>query len=142
MQPHTPYIGRTGRKYFSEFRIRSDLSHVLRSTKADTAKLRTAYRENVELVIEEVGSLLEALDGKTVVSADHGEMLGDRHYPIPVRDYMHPHGIDNDVLTKVPWQIIPGDERRRIVAEQPPEKQEEVDADAVEEHLRGLGYLQ
>jgi len=141
MQPHTPYIGPTGREYFSDFRIRSDLDQVIRSTGADTAKLRTAYRENLELVIEKVGSLLEELDGKTVVSADHGEMFGERHFPIPMRDYMHPHGIDNDVLTKVPWQVISGDRRRRIVAEQPQEKQEEVDADAVEEHLRELGYL-
>ena len=141
MQPHTPYIGSTGREYFPEFRVRSDLDRVNASGEIDTEKLRAAYRENLELVVDEVGSLLEALDGKTVVSADHGEMLGERHFPIPVRDYMHPHGIDNEVLTKVPWQVLKTDDRRRIVAEEPQENQAEIDADTVEEHLKNLGYL-
>jgi hypothetical protein len=142
MQPHTPYIGPTGREYFPEFRVRSDLDRVNASGEIDTEKLRAAYRENLELVVDEVGSLLETLDGKTVVSADHGEMFGERHFPIPVRDYMHPHGIDNEVLTKVPWQVLKTDDRRRIVAEEPQENQAEVDADTVEEHLKNLGYLQ
>lgn len=141
MQPHTPYIGPTGREYFPEFKIRSDLGRINGLDEVDTEKLRTAYRENLELVVDEVGSLLETLDGKTVVSADHGEMFGERHFPIPVRDYMHPHGIDNEVLTKVPWQVLKTDDRRRIVAEEPQENQAEVDAGTVEEHLKNLGYL-
>jgi hypothetical protein len=142
MQPHTPYIGPTGREHFPEFRVRNDLGRLNGATEIETAKLRTAYRENVELVIEEVGSLLEALGGKTVVSADHGEMFGKRHFPIPVRDYMHPHGIDNDILTKVPWQILSDGGRRRIVAENPTQESNTVDPDAVQEHLKDLGYLQ
>lgn len=141
MQPHTPYIGPTGREYFPEFRVRSDLGRVNRSATIDTEKLRAAYRENLEIVIEEVSSLLEELDGKTVVSADHGEMFGERHFPIPVRDYMHPHGIENEVLTKVPWQILPTDERRHTVAEEPQKKQTEVNSDIIEDHLKNLGYL-
>lgn len=141
MQPHTPYIGPTGREYFPEFRVRSDLGRVNGSAELDTGKLRTAYRENLDLVIEEVSSLLEELNGKTVVSADHGEMFGERHFPIPVQDYMHPHGIDNEVLTKVPWQVLPASKRRHIVAEEPQKKQAEVNSDIVEDHLKNLGYL-
>lgn len=142
MQPHTPYLGPTGREQFPEFRVRSDLSGTSGSSKFDVEKLRTAYRENLEIVFEEVDSLLETLDGKTVVSADHGEMLGERHFPIPMRDYMHPHGINNEVLTKVPWQILSDGSRRRIVAEKPTQGSDTVDPDAVQEHLKDLGYLQ
>ena len=141
MQPRTYTSGQPAASTFLSLGLEA-ISITFLSRLRPIRKLRTAYCENVELVIEEVRSLLEALDGKTVVSADHGEMFGERHFPIPVRDYMHPHGIDNDVLTKVPWQVLPADERRRIIAEQPSDKQGEVDADAVEEHLRGLGYLQ
>jgi hypothetical protein len=143
MQPHTPYIGPTGRQYFDGFRIRSDINRYTDSSNEfDIARLRTAYRENLEIVLEEVYSLIEILEGKTVVSADHGEMLGERHFPFPMRDYMHPHGIDNEVLVKVPWLIHSHSNRRSIVSEPPQETSDSVDKTAVEEHLQELGYLQ
>ena len=36
------------------------------------------YREELETVVPCVRELLDALSGKTVVSADHGELLDDR----------------------------------------------------------------
>jgi hypothetical protein len=147
MQPHTPYIGPTGRKHFDGFRTRSDLARKDGvSDSFDVEKLRTAYRENLEIIRDEITDLLDVLTGKTVISADHGEMFGERHFPIPMRDYMHPHGSDIEVLTKVPWHVRDSDDRRRILSEKPQAKDEdrvmEIDSSAVKEQLEELGYLQ
>lgn len=39
--------------------------------------MQDVYRENVAYGLEYAQNLLEALDGKTVVTADHGELLGE-----------------------------------------------------------------
>lgn len=147
MQPHTPYIGPTGREHFDGFRTRSDLAQNNGvSGGFEVEKLRLAYRENLEIVCDEVADLLNVLNGKTVISADHGEMFGEKHFPIPMRDYMHPHGIDNEVLTKVPWLVRDNGDRRRVVSEEPQAKDEErvpaIDSSSVKEQLEELGYLQ
>ena len=141
MQPHAPYIGPAGRDFFEGIHTREDITTRKREGTFHREKLREAYRENLDAVLEEVDSLLDSLSGKTVISADHGEMLGERHFPVPMRDYMHPHGIDNDVLVQVPWFVCESGERRDIVAEPPKSSDDEIDDDTVEAHLKELGYL-
>jgi hypothetical protein len=142
MQPHTPYIGPTGREHFDGFRTRSDFVQQNDDSNCfDVGKLRTAYRENLKIILHEITELLDVLDGKTVISADHGEMLGERHFPIPMRDYMHPHGIDNKELVKIPWLAYTDGSRKSIVAEQPDKNNRSIDTDAIEEQLKELGYL-
>jgi len=53
------------------------------------------------------------------VTADHGEMLGERHEYIPIREYGHPAGIWSDLLTTVPWHVYTNGERKETVAERP-----------------------
>jgi len=142
MQPHAPYLGETGRRELDGIRSREDISDRVRNGSFSAATLREAYRENLRLVIDAVEPLLEKLEGKTVISADHGEMLGERHFPIPMRDYVHPHGIDNDVLVEVPWLVYEDGSRRRIVAEEPESESRSVDEASIDDHLRQLGYRQ
>ncbi|WP_435349135.1 hypothetical protein [Haloarchaeobius sp. HRN-SO-5] len=142
VQPHRPFIGPTGDKYFSEQRGLNFQRAVHSLDKTDRRKIsRQAYRENLEIVLEDVQKLLAELNGKTVVTADHGELLGERLRPIPVRGYGHPLGIYHDSLIKVPWLVNDSEERKQIISEPPSrESNRSVTPEETMEHLKDLGY--
>lgn len=137
VQPHYPFIGPTGEEHFDPTATLKEVSRNLGQT---GELLERAYRENVDIVLEEAERLLAELSGKTVVSSDHGELLGERLSPLPFRAYGHPMGIYMDELVKVPWLVHTRGERKEIVAEAPTER-DKVDEDALEEQLRNLGYV-
>lgn len=139
IQPHHPFIGPTGRELF-DYPSSSLTEVVRRATEATADDVRRAYRENLGIVLESVAELVETLSGLTVVSADHGEMLGERHDFLPVRDFGHHQGIYNDVLTTVPWLEIEGESRKRVIPEPPHERSQEADVDELERRLEDLGY--
>jgi hypothetical protein len=62
--------------------------------------LRTAYLENLRLVLGEVRELVRYLSGRIIVTADHGELLGEKGR------YSHFGGSDDPLLTGVPWLVI------------------------------------
>jgi hypothetical protein len=97
-----------------------------------------AYRENLEIALTHVRDLVDHLDGKTVISADHGNLVGDRLWPIPVKGYAHPGGLRHDALTKVPWFELPYESRRQVASNPPERSAPRPEAD--EEKLAALGY--
>jgi len=103
-------------------------------------ELRRAYRENLKLVLEEVARLQDELVGKTVITADHGELLGERSQPIPIREYGHPGGTYLEQLVKAPWITLEFDERKSIESGEVAAKEPNMDTDEVENQLRALGY--
>jgi hypothetical protein len=144
MQPHAPYVGETGVQqlpteylnFWSSFREGEfDIS-------LDIAK--QAYRENLELVLPEVSQLLSTYDGKTVVTADHGESLGERDFPIPIRRFGHPSYTNLSSLLEVPWLVHENGSRPDIISEVPDGARdgESINSDIVKQHLRDLGYSQ
>jgi hypothetical protein len=137
VQPHYPFIGPTGEEHFDPT---ATLKEVSQKYDLTDGLLDRAYRENLDIVLDEAARLVEALDGKTVVSADHGELLGERLSPLPLRAYGHPNGVYVEELVRVPWLVHVSGNRREIVAEAPTER-EEVDDEALEEQLRNLGYV-
>lgn len=134
MQPHWPYLGPTGDKFRE-----GPFHKIMRTTDATHSDVIQAYRETLDIVLSEVQTLLDDLHGKTVVSADHGELLGERERPIPIKTYRHPEGVYVDGLVKVPWHVYESGERKSVVAEQPVEG-EDVNIESVEKHLKDLGY--
>jgi hypothetical protein len=140
LQPHHPFIGPTGTKYLSH-QSRS-LSKVIQAADGKVTReiVWKAYVENLELVLEEVEELLPNLKGQSVITADHGEMIGDRHSFIPIRDYGHPEGIYNEVTVKVPWNVIDSAERKEIIPEKPTQDNQ-MDEDIIDERLEDLGYV-
>ena len=109
---------------------------------ADREQVLAAYRENLDLVLPHVEALLETLSGKSVVTSDHGNLVGERGFPIPIRMYGHPRGLHHEELLSVPWLESERDERRRTVAEPPVDADADADADegVVADRLRALGY--
>jgi len=64
--------------------------------------LRGAYEENLKLVLSYVGKLTSHLKrrGLVVITADHGELLGERGL------FGHPSGMREPELVEVPWLEI------------------------------------
>ncbi|WP_415380094.1 hypothetical protein [Halosimplex sp. TS25] len=138
LQPHQPYIGPYGRERFDAGR---GLIDTVKQSNPSREELLRAYRENLEIVLEEVEVLLAELPGKTIVTADHGEMLGERMRPIPVTDYGHHAGVYIDELLDVPWFVSENGPRKEIVAKMPEtDKDAEVDSEELAAQLRALGY--
>lgn len=138
MQPHQPYIGPTGEEHFA---ISPGLIETLRkSENVSDELLWQAYCENLEIVLEQVKRLVDSLEGKTVITSDHGELLGERVFPIPLKTYGHFDGIYVDELIDVPWFICDFTERKTIKYEEPNTKERKETEDAVDDRLRQLGY--
>lgn len=72
----------------------------------DIEKIKQAYKDNLKLVLREVKRLIRGLDGKIVISADHGTSFGEGFI------YAHPLFIHTKELVEVPWLIIEKDKRR------------------------------
>jgi hypothetical protein len=101
------------------------------------------YLRNLELLLPSLQTLLNELEGKTVVTSDHGNMVGDRSRPIPVTDWGHPRGLYTPELVDVPWLVHESGNRKDIVAEAPSESQaRRADASTVRDRLRDLGYAE
>lgn len=101
------------------------------------------YTENLNIVLDYVENLLEIMDGKTVITSDHGELLGKSQntfkkmfYP---KNILHPGGLYDPELRLVPWLEIDQNERRRIKSEAPISK-DDIDSETINKHLEYLGY--
>jgi hypothetical protein len=142
LQPHAPYIGMTGKNELPTEYL--NFWGAFRDGEFDVnlETVERAYRENLELVMPHVEQLCEEFDGKTVLTADHGELLGDRDQPIPIKRYGHPAFTHLPGLVEVPWFVNVSEPRPDIVAEAPADTTQEgdYDSDVVKERLKDLGY--
>lgn len=59
--------------------------------------LTKMYEKNLHLVLKHISQLIKKLPGKTVVTADHGDLLGEGGV------YGHPAGRRDRLLVEVPW---------------------------------------
>lgn len=137
LQPHTPHVGKIGQKLSSRDPDVSYLSMVKAGIVSDS-EYREAYIENARLAISEAIDLAHELNGRTIITSDHGELLGERMWPIPVKEYFH-HDIRRPELIDVPWLIIDRGSRRRVTASSP-KTFESVDDREIQNKLEALGY--
>ncbi|WP_321112946.1 alkaline phosphatase family protein [Halorussus salinisoli] len=153
MQPHTPFIGDTGRRIThaglagdesSSDDSSSELSLWVRLryrlATEDPAAIREAYEENLEIALPHVQRIRDSIAGKVVVSTDHGNMFGERMRPIPAKMWGHPPGLTHPSLVRVPWLVMPHETRRETRADVPSKTTETMDDSEMEERLRALGY--
>lgn len=159
-QPHAPFIGdeRLGSRQVSAIRqkaLGNDRPHAKERTRTPFEMLGAgevtreevwiAYRSNLLAALPAVETLLEELPGRTAVTADHGNALGEWARPFPLRVYGHPLGILIPALIDVPWFVHDDGPRKSITAEPPIETQERdggVVEYATKERLRMLGYAE
>ncbi len=148
MQPHRPYLGETA----DELRRRLDLQGygrhdegiqiwgAVKQRDVTFQEIRDAYTESLEIALDHVEELLEKVSGKSVVTADHGEMLGERVFPFTSRVWGHMEGFSTPTLREVPWLVIEADDRREIRSSDPIESERDLDDDEIADRLEALGY--
>jgi len=156
MQPHGPYFGSYASSIrdklvteenigFSRLnctseksrRVYPDLLYAARDGYVSSQDIQKVYLENLELVMEYVQRLSSTLDGKTVITADHGERLGS---PSKYSAFNYGHGGHVPEVREVPWLELEYSNRKPIISDDP-EIAEKVDTDIVTEQLKQLGYL-
>jgi hypothetical protein len=135
MQPHAPFLTEFGREVMENLVWRGNQYFPVGVS--DEA-VRRAYRENINHVLEVVGDLVEDIENRVVISSDHGELMGERCSPVPIKGCEHPISLYEDGLLEVPWLVIDG-EPREVVAEEPTDTVA-VDSETIEQRLKALGY--
>ncbi|WP_336339251.1 hypothetical protein [Haloarcula brevis] len=144
VQPHIPFIGadtQPDKQTILDDNIDQIFWMRVLTGEIDLSKdeLWDAYIKTLRVTLPHVRELADGLEGKTVISADHGNAFGERARPIPVREWGHPAGVYMEELTKVPWLIQEG-ERKEITPEAPVNSELEFDEREVVDQLRHLGY--
>jgi len=170
MQPHAPYYGETARQLRNQLkddglcfwawdeqvekidmqRDDTTVSHLLEAAQEGYITpddLKTVYIENLAFVVDYARDLCDELGGKTAITSDHGEMLGERKRSLPTRkghlkNYIgHERGVYTMELREVPWVTVERGQRRSVT-EEPPVTQADIDETALDDQLQALGYKQ
>lgn len=151
MQPHYPFIGPKGQR-IGHRGYAPDLDSELMKTdsiwrqlqfgtlNATREEVLAAYRENLRIVLRDIEPLLDEITGKIVITADHGNLIGERMWPIPVRVYGHPGGSYAPGLIEVPWFELPVSSRRNITSDPPVQTKRRQNEEDIQDRLRALGY--
>jgi len=150
IQPHYPFIGGGGRDVFENTQafLKPDeygsWEQIVRGQlKVSKEDVWEAYRENLDYVLPHAEELATTLKGKTVVTSDHGNMVGERSFPIPNIEWGHPAALYTEQLVNVPWLICPvADERKNITEGAAHEYHTQSNTEVATERLESLGYLE
>lgn len=148
MQPHRPYLGETAEMLRKRLDLQGYGQHdegiqiwgAVKQRDVTVEEIRAAYAESLEIALESTEALLKQLSGKSVVTSDHGEMLGERVLPFTTRVWGHMEGFDTPTLREVPWLVVESDDRRNITYSDPVESEVSLDDSEIAERLDALGY--
>lgn len=143
LQPHSPYVGDYSLP-FTEWpnmkahglsdsvRRMPSVRSALAQGKLSLEQVERAYESNLSLVVPYAKEVAECLKGTVVITADHGELLGEDGY--------YGHRQYHPFLRVVPWQV-----RDNGAFEPKPIQWDDTtarkDNSVIEQRLRGLGYL-
>lgn len=100
----------------------------------------TAYLENLEIVLPYAMEINKMVNGKTVITSDHGNLLGEFSIRHLSRQYGHPDDVYMINLLKVPWIELDNGERKLLTSTCPTNQDQEHDQNLIEERLFNLGY--
>lgn len=97
LQPHKPFItGHLADHRGTEY-------DALERGAVEPDEFERAYRANLQLAFDEALKLARTLDGRTVITADHGESFGEPGLFTRRPLFEHPEYRYNDALVRVPW---------------------------------------
>jgi len=105
MQPHFPYIGKfkIEAEWVNDKRMLKHAWTRIIEGEYPVSAVREAYRDNLTLVLDSLDSLLPNIGGRTVVTGDHGELLGEYTNLNRKQRFGHWPGMDLPELREVPW---------------------------------------
>ncbi|MFD1571408.1 hypothetical protein [Halorubrum laminariae] len=137
-QPHAPCVGNPDgsrkEKILDEMHPGDDL----KDGNVTRDEVWQAYIDNLKYAFYYAEKLSRDLGGRSVFTADHGELFGEWLWPFPIRGYAHPDGVRHPKLTEVPWAVVEHGDRRTITAGST--SHHEADEDVVNDRLESLGY--
>ena len=155
MQPHYPFIGELADEIgdhsgyelsyreVTEGKASRDAPTVwdrLKRGELSQELVWNAYQENLELTLPHVRELIKQFGGKTAVTSDHGNLVGEQPFPLSNEIYGHPMGIRHRHLCRVPWFVVEDEERKEIVEEETSEQSVGM-SKTVSDRLSDLGYV-
>ena len=111
LQPHAPYIVETD--------IPKRPMKYLEKGQLDPLEVWNIYKQSLEATMPYVHELIDSLSGRTVISADHGELFGRKILFLTFA--AHPWGIRVPELIKVPWVVF--ESERHITTSEASERQ-------------------
>lgn len=107
MQPHNPYVGSikyasTGGFFSNTLPFGGIVNNGAEpSGSVDRQRLKNCYKFNLIRALYCVDRMMKYVDGKVIITSDHGEMLLDDEEHVA-----HPKGVEEDVLREVPYLEI------------------------------------
>lgn len=137
MQPHHPFVpNRIGEGFESTHKFGRGGSNDpwKEAGEGDMEKdeLMNAYEDNLRYILQHLDDiLLENVDGKVVLTSDHGNAIGEFGV------WGHPSHVPIPPLRKVPWEEIQCDDYHSYI---PGEKPKEI-SEETENRLQDLGYM-
>lgn len=142
-QPHAPFVGTEQLLSTSDEHHDRDIWQSVSKGDVSIARLRECYRANLEYAIYNACRLIESAEHENIViTADHGEMLGE----FRGNAFAHPR-VDYPQIRRIPWFVVdelkPGWQEQLDV----PDHVETTDsstgsvASSKREQLEDLGYL-
>lgn len=150
LQPHPPFIIRNGERIPMDSPYRSYPG--IWKQQIPPEEFRKTYEENVKYILEKIEEFVLDLPGKTVVTADHGELLGESipfyykllHSRWSIHkshryEFGHYSILSHPALATVPWVEIESENRRDISAGEG-RKEVTMDEEVIEYRLEVLGY--
>jgi len=153
-QPHVPYVGDTMILPWDSEEVDHDPQELLekgidrptqriyrqiKSGELPESELWQAYRDNLKHVLDEVIRLVRRADCPVVVTADHGEHLGE--------DGKYLHEEESCLIRQVPWFVVSDSEIGTVPVEEEYQSVELANdsqtqsSNEVKERLADLGYV-
>lgn len=150
LQPHPPFVLKDGEELSKGSKYRDFTA--ARKGEVCPETVKEIYRENTKYVLNYVEQVTDTLEGKSVITSDHGTFLGEGipfiyqllHPRWKLRhrnrfDYAHYTHLRMPTLIEVPWVELNYDSRRHIEGANHSEGVE-MNRDIIEEQLEALGY--
>ena len=150
IQPHVPFVNSTEvnfRDWWTPFNDFEDVDAepprsvwpALGMGLVEYDEVWDAYAENLRYGFEEAIALAREQSGRTVITSDHGNMMGERTWPAPIKIYAHPRGLRTAPLVEVPWAVIENGDRPTIV-DDGITSVSDTESDEMKRKLAALGY--
>jgi hypothetical protein len=104
MQPHHPFIqnpvGEGFSKKLDNEELEVEVWRLGEKGEISQEELWKRYKGNLEYTLEEVEKLVSNITGKTVITSDHGNHVGENGL------YGHPFNAKTRPLREVPWHVM------------------------------------
>jgi hypothetical protein len=132
VQPHAPFLHCVG-KYNEQEGGKTAVWRELKRGNVTKSEVWDDYAQNLRTVLDHVVTVIENVEGKIVITSDHGNLLGE--YGV----YGHPPYLLVPALKRVPYAVAQG-ERGDDYEIKDIEEFEGYERASMEDHLQNLGY--